>query len=175
MLTKSIAHHYVMAVYPSATGIAFALFEGSLSLIDWGTAVRTGKTKNERCIQYLERLIDRYVPDVIIVQDTEQPGTRRSARVRALYRAIELLATLNGIDVARYGRVEVNQAFDAAGALTKEERARLAAAMLPALSPRLPPRRRAWMSEHPRMPLFEAASLGLAHYFHEHRRDRTTN
>ena len=36
------------------------------------------------------------------------------------------------------------------------------ASMLPALSHKLPPNRKPWMSEDPRMALFEAAALGVA-------------
>lgn len=159
--------YYVLALYPSTQGLAFALFEDTLSLIDWGTTAMSGDIKNEHCMQFTKRLMERYVPDVIVIQDTDQAGTRRNERIRALYRSFISLAQISNIDVVRYGRPDVDNAFDAAGALTKQQRAELVAAMLPALSHKLPPVRKPWMSEHPRMPLFEAASLGIAYYFHQ--------
>jgi Holliday junction resolvasome RuvABC endonuclease subunit len=166
-IEKTLGKFYVLALYPSPEGMAFALFEDSLSLIDWGITEKKGEMKSEHCIRFTERLIDRHSPDVIVIEDAEQCGSRRDVRVRALYRSFGTLASVHGIDVARYGRAEVNKAFNAAGALKKQERAQLVAAMLPALSHRIPPLRKPWRSEHPRMPLFEAASLGIAHYFHQ--------
>jgi len=166
-IERALGKFYVLALYPSPQGIAFVLFEDSLSLVDWGLTEMKGQTKNEHCIQFVERIVDRYSPDVIVIQDTDQRGSRRDERVRALYRSFGTLASVKGIDVARYAKADVNKAFDAAGALRKQERAQLVAAMLPALSHRIPPLRKPWMSEHPRMPLFEAASLGIAHYFHQ--------
>jgi len=165
---KTNGQQLVLALYPSSHGLAFTLFEAPLSLIDWGVKITRGVVKNEYCIDYAEQLFARYSPDVIVIQDTGQPGSRRSERIRALYRALALLAQLHDVDVARYGKADVDKAFNAAGALTKHERARLVAAMLPELSHRIPPVRKPWMSEHPRMPLFEAASLGIAQYFHQH-------
>jgi hypothetical protein len=166
-----LGHYYVLAVYASSRGLAFALFEDQLSLLDWGATIKDGTTKNEHCLTFFARLLDRYVPDVIVVQDTtSMSGKKRSGRVQALYRSIGTIAQAENIEVARYGTASVDEAFDAAGVRTKQERALLVAQMIPVLSHRVPPRRKAWQSEHSRMPLFEAAALGLAHYFHEHKR-----
>lgn len=170
---RILGKYYVLALYPSPQGMAFVLFEDSLSLVDWGITAMKGEMKSEHCIQFTARLIERYVPDVIVIEDTDQHGSRRDERVRALYRSFMTLAGVHGIDVVRYARADVDKAFNAAGALKKQERAQLVAAMLPALSHRMPPIRKPWMSEHPRMPLFEAASLGIAHYYHEHTKDQS--
>lgn len=161
-------HYYVLALYPSAKGMAFVLFEDSLSLVDWGTTVKYGTAKNHHCIDFTTRLLDRYVVDVIVVHDTTGAAARRSDRVEALYRSFVTLAQIRNIDLVRYTSADVNQAFDAAGALTKQERAQLVSEMVPALSERIPPVRKAWHAEHPRMALFEAAALGIAHYYHQH-------
>lgn len=80
------------------------------------------------------------------------------------------LAGVYGVDLVKYGPKDIRNTFDSLGVRTKHERAKMASSMLPALSHRLPPKRKAWSSEDPRMSPFEAAALGLT-YFSQKQRD----
>ena len=164
MQVEDGGQHYVLALYASTQGMAYMLFEGPLSLVDWGKTAGAGQTKNDKCLDVAKHLIERYVPDVIVLEDTSRRSSKRSVRIRMLNRALASLGTVHGVDVHRYGPKDVRTTFDSLGAMTKHERAKAVITLLPALSHRLPPKRKAWMSEDPRMAIFEAASLGLTYY-----------
>ena len=51
------------------------------------------------------------------------------------------------------------------GARTKHERAKLIAEQFPEFEPQLPAPRKIWMSEDPRMSIFEAAALALVYWY----------
>lgn len=158
---------YVLALFPSTRGMAFALFDSPLSLVDWGHVSIKGDSRNLKCTDAAKRLIERYVPDVVVLEDTSKRIHSRGARIAALNQAFVTLAVLQGVEVLRLPSKEIRQRFEAVGARTKEERAKMIANMLPALSHKLPPKRKAWMSEDPRMALFEAAALALGYYGRE--------
>lgn len=164
MQVGGIGQHYVLALYPAAPGIAYVLFESPLSLVDWGMSSAKGADKNEQCLAHVKKLVDQYVPDVIVIEDTDLKGSRRDKRIRALYRSIQTFAGLSNIDVARFGRAKMLATFAHIGAETKHARSQAVAEWLPDLSHRLPRERKGWMSEDYRTALFEAASLGLTFY-----------
>ena len=155
---------YVLALYPSVQGLAFALFESPMSVVDWGKTTRLGPSKNEVCIRFVKRLVERYAPEVIVVEHSTARDSRRSVRIRLLNGSIATIASVNGIEIVRFRRKDIRIAFQKLGATTKHERSRVIASMLPAMSHRLPPMRKPWMAEDPRMALFEAAALGIAYY-----------
>jgi hypothetical protein len=53
------------------------------------------------------------------------------------------------------------------GCETRDEIAAVLARLFLDLHWRLPPKRRAWQSEHPRMAMFDAIALGLAYWQHQ--------
>jgi hypothetical protein len=77
------------------------------------------------------------------------------------------LANDRSINVAVYTRKDINACFSTVGARTRYEIAEAIARHVPALAPRLPPKRRAWTAEDRRMGLFNAAALVFTHYRNE--------
>lgn len=150
----------VLAVAPTTRGFAYVVFESALAPFDWGSHGISGPRKNAKFLQRLEAIIERCHPQVIVLQDT----MRRRARIRTLSLAIRHMAASAQIDVHIYHRAAIRRCFAPAGARTKVEIAHAIARMIPALSHRLPPTRKIWMSEDRRQSLFDAAALGLAYY-----------
>ena len=155
-------HHLVLALYPTTQGFSFALFEGPLSPYDWGVFEARGSAKNRRCIQRISQLFGKYCPDAVVLQDMSAAGTFRARRIRALNEAIELLADTQGYPVFSYSRAQVRQSFPPPA--TKQRIAEVIAKHIPAFQNLVPPTRRIWMSESPRMGLFDAAALAWRHY-----------
>ena len=56
------------------------------------------------------------------------------------------------------------------GVYTKHYIARVIAKQFPELEHRVPPPRKIWRAEDPRMHIFDATSLGMTHYFIEKKR-----
>lgn len=154
---------YTLAIYPFTRGFAFVLFQGPSSPFDWGIKEIRGKEKNALTLQAIKKLIDRYAPETIVIEETKEKHSRRHPRVRALYRMIAHLAHTKGIDIARYPQSRVRETFASVGARTKYEIAQAIATQIPAFALRLPRKRKIWMSEDPRQSLFDAAALGITH------------
>jgi len=153
----------VLAVHPSATGMGWTAFEGPLSVYDWG--VFTAKIdKNAKCLAKLDKLLRRFEPQALILEVFDTRSLKRACRVRRLCREMIELAALRGAHVELYGRDEIAAGFSHVGAATRRDIAAAVTSVVEGFEHRLPPPRRAWMSEDPRMALFNAAALALTHY-----------
>lgn len=139
------------------------LFEGPSSPFDWGVK-EIRAYKNVRTVAEVKRLIDRYRPEVLVIEDTTGKHSRRSARIRKLHRMLTHLSAAEFVDLHRCSRSEVKACFASVGAVTRHEIAKAIATQIQAFVPHIPRRRRQWMSEHPRESLFNAAALGLAYF-----------
>jgi hypothetical protein len=112
-----------------------------------------------------------HMPDVVVLQNMSDRGTRRVPRIQELNRRIAELVHLRGIVVHKYSRAEVLDDFNKLAATTKQKIAEMIAKQVPSFSLYVPPERKPWMSEDPRMGIFDAAALAWM-YFHERESDR---
>lgn len=161
---------FVLAAYPTSYGFAFVLFEGAEAPFDWGVKQITKRKKTQKTLDHIGKLIDRYHPEALVIEETTKQA-KRSARITRLYRMILHLAEVKQVPVFRYTRQEVRECFASVGAKTKYEIAQAIATQIPCFMHRLPPVRKIWMSEDSRQSLFDAAALGIVHYA---KRDRAT-
>lgn len=165
-MTRGVPEQLVLAVYPSSKGVAFVLFEGPDNPFDWGIKEIKGATKNRTIVESVERIIVRFQPDVLVIEETRERGSRRTPRIRKLYQSLQHVAAANVIDVVRYPKSTVRQTFSRVGASTKYEIAHAIAQCIPAFAPRLPRVRKPWMSQDSRQSLFDAAALAITYYAH---------
>jgi|SRR5665213_489016 len=154
-------YNLVLAVYPSARGFAFVIFEGPFSPVDWSTREIRGRHKNQRCLLGIAAVLERYQPDVLVLQDMSPSGTPRAYRMRELNASIAELAEDRGIPVRMFSRAQVRAAFEPFGLTSKHFIAETIAKHIPAFDRYLPPPRKLWMSEDARMALFDAVALAL--------------
>jgi RNase H-fold protein (predicted Holliday junction resolvase) len=153
----------VLAIDPSTRGFGFAVLEGPNRLIDWGVK-ETKKNKNARSLKLIEDLIDRYQPNLIVVEDYAGKGSRRCRRIQGLINDISKLAMTRKVKVRSVSRLKVKQVFSESDASNKYEIALDIAKRFPELAPRLPRFRKPWMSEDYRMSIFDAVALGLTFF-----------
>ena len=163
-MTDAHPQNLVLAVYPFSRGFAFVFFEGPGSPFEWGVKEIKEKHKNTKTVDEIKKLIDRYRPEILVIEDTADGGSRRTSRIRKLYRALAHLAAAEYVDLYRYKRNEITQCFASVGARTKHEIAQAIAMQIPAFAHRMPPFRKPWMSEDPRQSMFDAAALALVFY-----------
>jgi len=159
----------LLAIDPTHRGFGFVVLEEGARtkrLVDWGTAHVSGEL-HDGCLARTDKLIERYTPDTVVVEDHASEGSRRCDRVGELIDATAQLARARGLDVVRYSRDGIREAFEPHEAVTKEEIAAVLAAHHPELLPRVPPTRKPWMSEDHRMAIFDAASLGWTHFHNQ--------
>ena len=150
----------VLAIDPYSRGVGFAVLEGQACLIDWGLRT-TGRADNAKAARVIGKLIDRFRPDVLVLEDWDSDGARRCARVQKL---LDRIAADEGTRVLV--RLVTRREIRAIGPLpqtgTKRGRACFLAERFPELQAFLPPVRKPWMPEDDRMSIFDALSFAVA-------------
>src|SRR5436190_19109977 len=64
----------VLSLYLNTRGLSFILFEGALAPYDWGIFEIRGQTKDRQVLDKVNRLFNRYMPDVLVMQDMGPEG-----------------------------------------------------------------------------------------------------
>jgi hypothetical protein len=153
----------VLAVHPTSRGFGWVLFESSLSPVDWGIAsAKSGR--NMRLLARFERLLKRYDPAVLVLEEFEGRGTLRVDRIQSLCRSMMHLAACKGMDTPVYSRAVIRTVFASIGASSRHEIAQAIAQRIDAFGHRMPRPRKLWYAEDPRQSLFDAAALALTYF-----------
>ncbi|MGN6150345.1 MAG: hypothetical protein ACTHPD_17565 [Rhizomicrobium sp.] len=152
----------VLAVHPNPRGFGWVLFESPLSAVDWGIASNK-KGKNARLSAKFERLLNRYEPAVLVLEEFEGRHGR-SDRVKMLCRQFVHLAAGKGMETPIYRRSTIRTVFASVGATTRYEIAQIVLQHIDALSHRKPRHRKPWESGDPRQSLFDAAALAMTYF-----------
>jgi RNase H-fold protein (predicted Holliday junction resolvase) len=150
----------VLGIALSSRGFGYALLEGK-TLADWG-AKTFYRDKNESCLKHIDKLMEHYAPDVLVVEDVSAKNSRRSARVRQL--SEQLIASVQSRDVKTVpiSRQNLLRTFLANSKGSKHDFAQAVTACFPEeLGIYLPPKRRLWMSEDYRMAIFDAVAFAF--------------
>jgi hypothetical protein len=151
-----------MAIHATSRGFGFVVMSGPFSLVDWGTR-RPRKDGSTTCLANLTKLLDRYDPHTLVVEDPCQTP-KRSNRIKRFYRAVAVLCHSRSIDLAAFPRADMHRCYASAGALTWQEIAEAVAHQLEPLRRSLPSRRKAWQSESRGMSIFTAAAIAMVYW-----------
>src|SRR5262249_23954887 len=151
---KLAANHLrVLAIDPSARGFGFAVLEGPERPIDWGVR-HIKQDKNISSLKKIDKLVVRYQPEVIVVEDTRGKDSRRCLRIRKLIRAIARLALRKKIKCRSFSRSRIQKTFSRSDVLTRYQIATIIAEQFLELVPNLPPPRKLGNIEDWRMSIF---------------------
>lgn len=151
------------ALHATSRGFAYVVFEGPFTPYDWGNVIARGN-KNAVCLRKLEMMLDRFIPQTLLLEAYGKGTSLRSDRIARLYRALTAMAAGRGIEVLIYKRADIEACFSTMGARTRQEIAEAVARQIDAFGHRLPKARKPWQSEDRRMALFSAAALVLTHF-----------
>ena len=162
-MSKASTQGLIFTVHPFSRGFGWTLFEGPLAPVDWGI-VQAKKDRNAKCLMRIERLLTRYQPSVIVLEQFDRRPARRAVRIKALCLAITQLGNHRGIEVRVYNRAVIRTCFVTSGARTRYEIASAIAALIDVFRHRLPRARKRWQSEDCRQSLFDAAALAITHF-----------
>ncbi len=155
----------VLAIDPYHKGFGFAVLEEPLQLIDFGLKIpTTGKGKGNVHLKKVERIIDHYRPDVLVVEDSQARECRRWRKARDALHGIEKLASYRNVEYVRLSRSVVYQIVASQGTPTKYIVAVEIAKRFPELESYLPRPRKSWDSEYDTMNIFDATALALCFY-----------
>lgn len=162
----------VLAVFPFTRGFGYVLFEGPQKPVDWGIKQIKEGDKNVGSLSKFSQLVGWYRPDTTVFEDYRGLGSRRARRIENLIDSMTGLAKRQQVETRRYSRDMIRQCFSVKGASTKREIAEVIAKRFPELGIRLPAERKIWMSEDPRMSMFDAAALALTFFHMTNRENR---
>ena len=157
------ARQLVLAAHPTTRGYGWILFDGPQSPVDWGTVSAKPK-RQTRLTTRFERILKRYAPDTVVLEEFAGGVGRRGERAQKLSRAMLELARSAGLKTAVYPRFAVQARFADSAATTRYEIAQAIAKEIEALRPRLPRERKPWMPEAHTQSLFDAAALAMTHF-----------
>jgi len=155
-------HPPVMALHATAQGFGYVVMSGPFSLVDWGTS-RASRQKNATCLARLRKLLDRYDPHMLVLEDPSLTP-RRSARIQRLYAAIAGECQGRAIDLAVFSRAEMKSCYATIGAKDWQDIAEAVARQLEPLRKLVPSRRKAWQSESRAMSVFAAAAIAMTYW-----------
>lgn len=153
----------IMGFHPTARGFGWVVFEGPFRPIDWGLVSARGD-KNALCLKRLDRLLERFAPEVLVLEAYDRDTTRRARRIALLCDAARARADERGVETVVYSRAAVRAAFAEVKAITRRQIAEAVARHLEMFRHRLPPPRKPWDSEDARDALFAAAAVVLTHH-----------
>jgi len=151
----------ILAVSLSSPGLGYAVLEGKDALVDFGNMVIKGD-KNARSVANIEKLISRYQPEAIVLQDVDDQGSRRGPRIQKLHKQVVALAKESKLKVVTVAGRKLRLVILGDERGTKQEMAESLARRFPGQLPfRLPKKRKDWESEDKRMDIFSAVALAM--------------
>src|SRR5437867_704466 len=164
MKASTFQNQRVLAVDPYDQGLGFAVLEGPEELIDWGLKQnRSGA----RYMEFLDKLVRRYEPDILITEDGARQGSSRRRETRLLLKRIVQFARRRHLRVRSYSRAAVEDTFALIGASkNKHQIATAIADWFPELAARLPGPQKPWTGENRSMNVFDAVSFAMT-FFHQ--------
>lgn len=152
----------ILAIAPLSRGLGYAVMEGPDKLVACGNKAIL-RDKNAKALAWVNRFTQFYQPDVLVLPNVTEADTRRAARIKALHRKIIAWAGKLQLKLRLVSVTQVRTQLLGAAKGTKFAVARKLAEKFPTeLGTRLPPKRRPWMSEDPRMDIFDAVGLAVA-------------
>ena len=137
----------------------YAVLESPDRLLGWGVCTDRRKRQSENALirRRLGRVLALWSPSVILLRDSRRRSRQSPGR---LLDRIVIEAKDRRIPV---WFLEETSSRLQGKSLTHHENARRVAERFPFLKRKLPPKRRAWESEHYRTSIFTAASLAMSH------------
>lgn len=160
---KQQGERLILAIYTTTHGFGFVVLEGPNRMIDWGTK-DARRDKNRVVLAKAAELMSWYQPDLLVLEHALGPESRRNDRIRQLHGQLVELAKAHKTAVRQFARSEIRTAFASREAVTRYEIAEAISRELLDLAPWLPPPKKIWMSEDPRLSIFDAASLAITFY-----------
>ena len=152
----------VLAIDPYALGIGFALMEGPEQLVDFGLkTIQAGGDKNARSLANIEELVERFDPNVVVVEEYQPQDYRRRVRACALVQEVLTLAAEKNLQARAVSRQLVRTVFESDVAVNKYHIAKELAKCFPELELFLYPPRKLWIREPWGANVFDAVTLAL--------------
>ncbi len=158
---KSRKSNRVLSIDLYSRGFAYVVMEGPTRLVDWG--IKSNRKGGDRLIlEKMLKLIQWSKPEITILEDHHHASSLKRTRMTRIHQLILTGLKHHEIQFLTVTRENILETFEPFGASTKFDIARQIIRLLPELEDHLPPLRKAWMSEDPRINIFDAVALTWA-------------
>jgi len=154
----------ILSVYPNSKGYAYVLMQGPLTILK-KKMVSISPVENTRIIYELTNLMEKHLPNALILEDPMCKYVRKSPRGKQLLRSISVSAKHQGVDVYSYSREDIRFVFEIWKAKTKYEIAEVIAKNIKSFRILLYPKPKYPDTQKYLTALFDAVSLGITHYY----------
>lgn len=154
----------ILTLYFNSIGFGFALMKNPLEVIDKGI-VNVKPANNRIVMQKVKRLIRKLKPERIVIEDYTGALSNKSERIIHLLRSVRRLIQKKGIPLSRYSREQIRIVFEPWRAKTRYEIAEVIARNVKAYENLLFDKPKYPRNEHTLSVQFDAASLGITHYY----------
>ena len=156
----------ILALALRSRRFGFAIFEGPNRLLDWGVGLYARKSDlgGAASGKRVASLLDLFSPSVVVMGRTRLQKFRNGFDFGPALRSIRREASIRAIPACLMTRATVRKIFRPLHAKSKHEIATMLAQVFPEILWMLPPKRKIWQSEHPRMAMFDAVALGFAYW-----------
>jgi len=146
--------------------LGYAVFEGHRTLLDWGVRIypANGDAETALAVKRLNALVELFTPEVIVVKKERWEQSNTDSGVTPVIKAVSMVATSRSIPIQLVPQTDLMAAFNPLGYHTREEIADALTRIFPELTWHLPPKRKVWQSQHPRMTVFDAIALGFTYW-----------
>ena len=151
----------ILAIAPTSRGFGYAVMQGPNWILACGNKAIL-QNKNARALVWVDKFIRHYQPSVLMLPDVNASDTHRAKRIKNLHQQIGVLTRKHQVKLKLVTATKMRERLldDSKG--TKQAMAEALAKLFPEeLKSRLPPKRRPWMSEDPRMDIFDAVGLAV--------------
>ena len=156
----------ILAIDLRPRRFGYAVFEGAKFLLDWGSNAYPPSRGPENAVaaKRLAVLLRFSTPSAVVVKKERWESAKADPVVRSMVEAITRETSARGIPVCLIGKNELEGTFRDLQCETKYEIASVLTRFFPELLWKLPPPRKIWESEHPRMTMFDAIALGFTYW-----------
>lgn len=154
----------ILAIYFHTTGFGFSLMNSPIEVLEKGM-VTVNPVDNKEVMRRLKKLIKKTNPERMVIEDYTGNNSCKSHRIIELLRATNRHAKQKGIPLSRYSREQIQLVFSNWKAKTRYEIATVIAQNVETYQNLLFKQPKYPRFEHFRSPQFDAASLGITHFY----------
>ncbi len=154
----------ILTLYPNSIGFGYAVMTNALTVIS-SQVVQVRPISNTHALKRIKELIDYYEPKIVVIEDYNGIGSRKSKRIQKMIDAIAQYGVKKNLKTLKYSRANIRYVFSNFNAHTKYEIACVIAENIKNMEYKLMKPRKISESEKYMAGAFDAVSLGITHFY----------
>ena len=161
---QSKKEQIALSIYPNSIGFGYAVMTNSLTVIS-SRVVQVKPISNNVTLKRIKEIINYYEPKIVVIEDYQGIGSRKSKRIQKMIDAISRYALKKHLKTSTYSRADIRFVFSSFNAHTKYEIACAIADNIKIMEHKLMKPRKISESEKYMAGAFDAVSLGITHFY----------